>query len=126
MCGIAGFVEHKNRSQNVVLEEMIGTLRHRGPDNLGYYFWQQDAYQIGLAHARLSIMDVTSAGHQPMTFESYTITLNGEIYNYAEIRTTLTALGHRFQSNSDTEVVLHAFAEWGTKCVDKFIGMFAF
>lgn len=126
MCGITGFVEYKDRSQNIVLKEMIGTLRHRGPDDLGYFFSKQDAYQIGLAHSRLSILDVSSAGHQPMTFQSYTITLNGEIYNYVEIRTVLQGLGHDFQSNSDTEVVLHAFAEWGTKCVDRFIGMFAF
>ena len=80
----------------------------------------------GLGHRRLSIIDLSNAASQPMQFENLYIVFNGEIYNYNEIRDELIAKGHQFSTHSDTEVILHAFKEWGNKCVDRFIGMFAF
>jgi asparagine synthase (glutamine-hydrolysing) len=81
---------------------------------------------IGLGHRRLSIIDLSNAAGQPMQFENLYIIFNGEIYNYNEIRDELIAKGHVFTTHSDTEVILHAYKEWGNKCVDQFVGMFAF
>jgi asparagine synthase (glutamine-hydrolysing) len=126
MCGLSGFVDFKRNSTQGILEAMQQTLLHRGPDDKGKIFIAQDTFQIGLAHTRLSILDTSPLGHQPMTFRQFTIVLNGEIYNFKEIREELFKLGHSFTSNSDTEVVLNAYAAWGKNCVNKFIGMFAF
>ncbi|MCP4376407.1 MAG: asparagine synthase (glutamine-hydrolyzing) [bacterium] len=106
-----------------VLERMAETLAHRGPDDHGSYV---DG-AIGLAHRRLSIIDLSSAGRQPMCNEDRTIwvTANGEIYNFAEIRSELQNAGHRFISNTDTEVIVHAYEEWGLDCLSRFNGMFA-
>jgi asparagine synthase (glutamine-hydrolysing) len=127
MCGIAGFCDLKNHSSATVLMKMMESLRHRGPDDSGYSLcYQQDA-QIGLGHRRLSIIDLSPLGHQPMAFEDYEVILNGEIYNYKEIRDELQIQGCHFKSQSDTEVILLAFAKWGIKkMLEKFIGMFAF
>jgi asparagine synthase (glutamine-hydrolysing) len=126
MCGISGFVDLNNSSSESILENLTNTLFHRGPDGFGNQFFQKNNFQIGLGHRRLSIIDLTNSGKQPMQFENLWITFNGEIYNYKEIKTELILLKHQFISNSDTEVILHAFAEWGTDCITKFIGMFAF
>ena len=126
MCGISGFIDFKNQSSDIILEEMNSSLYHRGPDGAGSNFFQLNTAQIGLAHRRLSIIDLSDTGIQPMRFEHLWLTFNGEIYNYTEIKAELIALKHKFVGNSDTEVILHAIAEWGIKCIDKFIGMFAF
>jgi asparagine synthase (glutamine-hydrolysing) len=125
MCGITGFIDFKKESNAEVLTAMTDTLHHRGPDGSGVELISTEKASIGLGHRRLSIIDLTSFGKQPMQFENYWICFNGEVYNYAEIKKELTELGHSFSGNSDTEVILHAFAEWGKDCIHRFIGMFA-
>jgi asparagine synthase (glutamine-hydrolysing) len=126
MCGITGFIDFKKESTAAVLTAMTDNLYHRGPDGSGVELLELDKASIGLGHRRLSIIDLTSFGKQPMQFENYWICFNGEVYNYAEIKRELTELGHSFTGNSDTEVILHAFSQWGRECVHRFIGMFAF
>jgi len=126
MCGISGFIDFKNYSSEIILEEMNVSLYHRGPDASSHQYFQLSNTQIGLGHRRLSIIDLSDSGKQPMQFESLWITFNGEIYNYNEIKTELIKLNHQFNGHSDTEVILHAFAQWGIACIEKFIGMFAF
>lgn len=126
MCGISGFIDFNQQSSVDVLMKMTDILYHRGPDGSGYEFFQTNTFQIGLGHRRLSIIDLSETGKQPMKFEHLWVTFNGEVYNYSEIKTELTNLNHQFLGHSDTEVILHAFAEWGISCIEKFIGMFAF
>lgn len=126
MCGIAGFIDFQQRSSSEVLQAMTDTLYHRGPDGAGYEWFATEQAQIGLGHRRLAIIDLTDHGKQPMPFQKLWITFNGEIYNFQEIKNDLAALGHSFASESDTEVILHAFQQWGTDCLHRFIGMFAF
>lgn len=126
MCGISGFIDFKKSTGREHLEKMTRMLAHRGPDGEGYGFYEHDLATVGLGHRRLSIIDLSSAGSQPQTYGSLHISFNGEIYNHAEIRKELEIKGHQFHSHSDTEVILHAFAEWGTNALDYFIGMFAF
>ncbi len=123
MCGIAGII-NGGSPQN--LQRMADIQSHRGPDDWGLQWFDDD--NSGLAHRRLSILDLSPAGHQPMVNKSGKrwITFNGEIYNYLEIRTELKHKGHYFSSNSDTEVILAAYDEWGAHCVERFNGMFAF
>lgn len=126
MCGISGFIDYNHTSSNEMLRSMNRTLAHRGPDGEGYFFEENNLFQLGLGHRRLSIIDLTNAGHQPMIYKHLTIVFNGEMYNYAEVKNELVQSGHTFESHSDTEVILHAFEEWGSDCIHKFIGMFAF
>lgn len=126
MCAISGFIDFKQRSSFVLLQKTTDTMYHRGPDGSGYEFIQKDSYQIGLGHRRLSIIDLTETGKQPMRYEHLWITFNGEIYNFGEIKNELISLNHKFVGHSDTEVILHSFDQWGIKCIEKFIGMFAF
>ena len=126
MCGITGFVDWNKKSSEEILNQMNKTLNHRGPDSGDLQFFQNESFQIGLAHKRLAIIDVTESGRQPMQFEHLWITYNGEIYNFNEIKSELSNLGHSFKGHSDTEMILHAYAEWGEGCLEKFIGMFAF
>src|SRR3954463_9024913 len=123
MCGIAGIIDGGNRE---TLERMAGVQAHRGPDDQGVQWFA--GRSAGLAHRRLSILDLSPAGHQPMANATGRrwITFNGEIYNYRELRAELAQSGHRFNSNSDTEVILAAYDEWGAVCVNRFNGMFAF
>ncbi len=127
MCGIAGFISHTDF--DVLRNELPGSLSalaHRGPDDAGLYF--DAASGVGLAHRRLSIIDLSAAGHQPMTdkTQSLQIVYNGEIYNFKKIRKELRKKGYEFHSATDTEVVLYAYLEWGVECLNRFIGMFAF
>lgn len=124
MCGITGILGKGQRSvKRHVLESMTHVLTHRGPDDYGTKIIEN----IGLGHRRLSIIDLET-GAQPLCNEDRTIwiTYNGEIYNYKELRTQLEIGGHRFQTRSDTEVIIHAYEEWGDDCVMHFRGMFAF
>jgi asparagine synthase (glutamine-hydrolysing) len=126
MCGIAGWLFTKGCEPTPeILGNMTRAIKHRGPDDEGYF---RDA-QAGLAlgHRRLSIIDLTDASHQPMSDASTGIVLiyNGELYNYKELRQTLIALGHIFHSTGDTEVVLLSFKQWGIDCLTRFAGMFA-
>ena len=122
MCRINGII-HKNISQ-AFLGQMRDTLAHGGPDDAGLYINQQQS--VGLAQRRLSIIDLSEGGHQPMHYKDCTIVFNGEIYNYQAIAEQLKALGYAFSSGSDTEVVLKAFDCWGYDAVQHFRGMFAF
>lgn len=128
MCGIAGFIDYTLISNEGILNRMRDSLQHRGPDSKASVLIANDKFQIGLGHRRLSIIDLSECGRQPMQDESknYTIIFNGEIYNFKEIRSELQSLGFHFNSISDTEVVLKSYIHWGMQAVDKFIGMFAF
>src|SRR5882762_1479117 len=124
MCGIAGFVTLNPSSESsLVVERMTDQLRHRGPDDFGYY---RDPW-ASLGFRRLSIIDV-AGGHQPMTNEdrSLWITYNGEIFNHADLRPDLEKAGHRYTTRSDTETILHAYEQYGPECVARLRGMFAF
>lgn len=126
MCGIAGILDFNKRSNLEQLKDMTDTMWHRGPDGSGYDLFVNDHAQVGLGHRRLSIIDLSANGKQPMHYKHLHITFNGEIYNYREIKDELANLGHEFVSGSDTEMILHAYEVWGDKCIEKFIGMFAF
>ncbi len=162
MCGIAALFASKAHDLSLI-HRMTAIIRHRGPDDEGYVFFQKDnadSFIFGgcdtpknvygapqsycpnksidsfnrqpciaaLGHRRLSIVDLSQAGHQPMcTNDSMIwITYNGEVYNYLEIRSELEALGHKFQTQTDTEVILQAYKQWGKDCLHRFNGMFAF
>ncbi|HJV90472.1 MAG TPA: asparagine synthase (glutamine-hydrolyzing) [Holophagaceae bacterium] len=123
MCGIVGMIMKGGAFPEPVLRGMTRTIAHRGPDGEGIHV----EGPVGLGHRRLSIID-PAGGHQPMCNEdgSVWITFNGEIYNYKELMADLQGRGHQFKTRSDTEVVVHAWEEWGDACVDRFRGMFAF
>lgn len=126
MCGIAGFIDYSQGSSKEILMNMTDALKHRGPDGSGYEFLNDFQPQVGIGHRRLSVIDLSPGGSQPMRLEQLHISFNGEIYNFKQIRTELAALGHSFHSYSDTEVLLHAYQEWGSQCTGRLIGMFAF
>jgi len=126
MCGITGFIDFNKQSSLPNLEAMTTTMVHRGPDGFGVQEIITSGAQIGFGHRRLAIIDLSEHGKQPMQFNQHWICFNGEIYNFQEIKDELAQLGHQFTGGSDTEMILHAYAEWGEKCLDKFIGMFAF
>lgn len=125
MCGIAGIFHLDGEPASpVVLRRMTDAIAHRGPDGEGHFTDRM----VGLGHRRLAIIDLSPAGHQPMqsTDGRYTLTYNGEIYNFQELRLQLESCGRQFHSRTDSEVVLHAYAVWGQACVERFNGMFAF
>lgn len=123
MCGICGefFWQGKTASKER-LKPMLKALEKRGPDDYG--LWSQE--QIALGHRRLSIIDLSDSGHQPMLDQELALVFNGCIYNYQALTEELTELGHKFESHSDTEVVLKSYRQWGLECVSRFEGMFAF
>src|SRR5438445_12998511 len=121
MCGIAGYLSRGGVSRGVV-EGMASRLAHRGPDDAGIALFDG----VALGHRRLSIIDLSDRGHQPMVRDDAWIVYNGEIYNYVELRAELSAKGHAFRTDSDTEVVLAAYREWGHAALSRFNGMFAF
>ncbi|MFO1353043.1 MAG: asparagine synthase (glutamine-hydrolyzing) [Gammaproteobacteria bacterium] len=126
MCGISGWlVSATDRYGEAELAALAAALRHRGPDDQGLFM--DRANGIALAHNRLSIIDLSRRGRQPMASVDGDLVLvyNGELYNFRELRATLIGKGHRFRSATDTEVVLNAFLEWGDECLTRFHGMFA-
>jgi asparagine synthase (glutamine-hydrolysing) len=125
MCGIAGFCDFTKKLDKNILIKMTDILHHRGSDDSGYIFYKTNDANIGLGHRRLSILDLSNHGHQPMKYESLNIAYNGEIYNFKEIRVELEKYNYIFESENDTEVILKAYHKWGIKAVDKFNGMFA-
>jgi len=155
MCGIAGIINIEG-VQPSDLNTMSKSIRHRGPDDEGFALFnpnsncillkgddtiaefnelnpislqQKDSNNtIGFVHRRLSILDLSAAGHQPMQYmqNKYSIIFNGEIYNYQEIKSTLKQKGYQFYSDTDTEVILAAYKEYGASCVNHFMGMWAF
>jgi asparagine synthase (glutamine-hydrolysing) len=124
MCGIAGFVDFKKRSSEKILGDITKRLAHRGPDGQGIYFTQTPEAQIGLGHRRLSIIDLSDAANQPMSYDGLHLIFNGEIYNYDELRNKLLQRGHEFKTHSDTEVILHGWREWGPEFINQWHGMF--
>lgn len=126
MCGLVGIASLSPQTERTWLPAGRDALSHRGPDDAGEW-WSADG-RVGLAHRRLSIIDLSPAGHQPMSDATgmLTIIFNGEIYNFTELRTELAAKGAAFRSHSDTEVILAAYREWGTDCLSRLNGMFVF
>lgn len=124
MCGIAGFIDSGSSKEAglELLEKMLASIAHRGPDARGK--WNGD--NVFLGQNRLSIIDLSEASNQPFFYEDLVMTFNGEIYNYIEIREELLRKGHRFHTTGDTEVICAAYKEYGTECVKKFVGMWAF
>ena len=126
MCGLVGLASYRSLDREQYLSQRSALLDHRGPDSSGE--WWSDNRKVGMAHRRLSIIDVSTDGHQPMNFPELGITLvfNGEIYNHKELRADIECKGFVFRSSSDTEVLLFAYHIWGIDCVKKLNGMFAF
>jgi len=120
MCGIAGYVGEGGRGD---LEKMVDAIKHRGPDDKGIFL----VGDVGLAHARLSVIDLSERGHQPMFNEDKTIGIvfNGEIYNFKELKNELIKLGYKFKSDTDTEVIIYLYEEFGESCFERLNGMFA-
>ena len=155
MCGILAIINNKPNASSENLITACSVIRHRGPDDEGFLTWVPGnnptvwagndtaastmnhwkyntlapghSFRVGFGHRRLSILDLSPGGHQPMlhTDAGLSITFNGEVYNYLEIKAELEQLGHTFKTTSDTEVILHAWQQWGVNCLDKFNGMFA-
>lgn len=126
MCGIAGFIDFNKNTSVSVLQKMTDALIHRGPNDAGYEVIDNSYASIGLGQRRLSIIDLSANGRQPMHFENLSLIFNGEIYNYNSIREELIKAGYSFNSTSDTEVILKGYHKWGDAVVNKFIGMFAY
>lgn len=126
MCGIAGIINSAVSPGVSQVAAMIQDIEHRGPDGSGQICLEADG--VGLGHRRLSILDVSEAGSQPMASSSgrFWIVFNGEIYNYLELRQDLRALGCLFRSGTDTEVLLYSYERWGPACLERFVGMYAF
>ena len=128
MCGIYGYLSPTGTIDPTILRRMGHPLKHRGPDDEGEVILDSSEVSVGLGHKRLSIIDLSPAGKQPMVNEDEIIWIifNGEIYNFREIRKELEGKGHKFRSHSDTEVIVHLYEELGTKCLERLNGMFAF
>jgi len=123
MCGISIAINTKGTAvEQSLIEAMNDKILHRGPDDAGVFMKKNFAF----GHRRLSILDLTAAGHQPMQRKQFWITFNGEVYNYIELKIELEALGHTFKTGTDTEVILAAYEQWGVACFAKFNGMWAF
>ena len=127
MCGIAGIITYGDRGpiDQSQLVKLRDAQRHRGPDDSG--LWVSPDGRLGFGHRRLSIVDLSAQGHQPMSTQDgqVWIVFNGEIYNFHELRRQLEALGHRFASTSDTEVVLLGYRQWGLDLLTRMRGMYA-
>ena len=125
MCGICGYISKKNITKEQ-LKEMNDTMYHRGPNDSGEEIYpMSEDYQVGFAQRRLSILDLSMLGHQPMhsANQRVSVVYNGEIYNFQELKEELT--DYPFRSNCDTEVIIAAYLKWGIQCVERFNGMFA-
>src|SRR6476620_493589 len=125
MCGIAGFIDFQKSSDISIVRRMTDAMDHRGPDDAGYEVYEAKEALIGFGQRRLSILDLSPLGHQPMHFNDFIVNFNGEIYNFKEVRQELIDKGYSFNSWSDTEVILKGYHCWGLDVVHKFIGMFA-
>ena len=123
MCGFVGFT-NKINDASIVLGKMMDRIKHRGPDSDGKYVDEQ----IAMGFRRLSIIDLSDQGSQPIFNEdkSLVLTFNGEIYNYKDLREELVASGHKFYTQTDSEVLIHGYEQWGENMLDKLRGMFAF
>jgi asparagine synthase (glutamine-hydrolysing) len=128
MCGIAGIVSWREHPSDETFRQIVDLMTHRGPDDAGIWSETADGAQVQLGHRRLSIIDLSSAGHQPMVSQCgrYVLVYNGELYNYLELRSDLEALGIIFSTQSDTEVFLQGLIEWGADALKRFNGMWGF
>lgn len=126
MCGIAGVVDFSCIDHRDDVLRMAKAQTHRGPDGNGVLNWAGPHASVSLSHTRLAILDLSTNGSQPMSFGELAIAFNGEVYNYRELQAELSKLGHCFHTKSDTEVLLHAFFEWGPDSFQRLVGMFAF
>lgn len=126
MCGIAGIINTVTPPSSIDMATMLSNIVYRGPDDSGEICFSEEG--VALGHRRLSILDLSDAGRQPMAGanQRYWLVFNGEIYNYVEIRKELEQLGHQFYSHSDSEVLLKAYQQWGASCLEQFMGMYAF
>jgi asparagine synthase (glutamine-hydrolysing) len=125
MCGISGLVDLSGKNaEKSKIEKISSCLNHRGPDGNGLWMLEN----IALAHTRLAILDLSKSANQPMISKNqmYSLTYNGELYNYQELRKQLKQKGYQFSTNSDSEVILNSLIEWGTDALLKFNGIFAF
>ena len=129
MCGICGIINYRQSAkiEASAIDNMCSMMIHRGPDSAGIYVENRYCPVVGFGHRRLSIIDLSESAHQPMSNKDKTIWIvfNGEIYNFRELRKTLEDKGHKFNSHSDTEVIVHLYEEEGIDCVKKLRGMFA-
>ena len=125
MCGITGFIDYTKKTDISILMKMTDVLHHRGPDDSGYSFYSRGSINIGLGHRRLSILDLSKSGHQPMKYRNLEIVYNGEVYNFREIRKELEQYGYSFNSNTDTEVIIKSYDKWGIDAINRFNGMFS-
>ena len=131
MCGIFGIYQSRNKSEEIIRKKLAkckNLLNHRGPDDNGIKKFNTPFGALFFGHTRLSIIDLSFKGHQPMESEDgrFQMVFNGEIYNYRELKNELERLGYRFQSESDSEVLLKAWIHWNENCIQKLEGMFAF
>ena len=128
MCGVAGYIDfpENNNSSLLNIDEILNSIEHRGPDAKHYHSYNVNNVNVVLGHLRLSIQDLSHSADQPMSNDTkkYHIIYNGEVYNFHEIKAELITKNYNFKTESDTEVVLYAYIEWGAACVNKFIGMF--
>src|SRR5215203_400892 len=124
MCGIAGFIDSSPNhvDAKALMQKMLASISHRGPDNSSIY----QHGDVTFGHNRLTIIDLSESANQPMTQNDVTIIFNGEIYNYLEVRKELADKGIKFNTQGDTEVIIQSYKMWGTDCVKKFVGMWAF
>lgn len=127
MCGILGWITTQ-RAEPTVFQSAVSLCRHRGPDDEGIEHFANNSFQTWLGHRRLSIIDLSPSGHQPMSDASgrYWIIFNGEIYNFRDLRQSLESRGFSFRSTCDTEILLYAYIHWGAGCLERLNGMFAF
>src|SRR6186713_1604217 len=126
MCGITGFCDFSKTLSVNVLQNMTNTLSHRGPDADGTAFETESNFNLGLGHRRLSILDLSERGKQPLIRQDISIVFNGEVYNFQEIKNELISKGYTFTTDTDTEVIVMAYKAWGMDSIKKFIGMFAY
>ncbi len=126
MCGISGYISKTNLIADNGITLTLEMMKRRGPDSKNFFKKSYDSKQIALLHSRLNIIDLSSRANQPYYDENFIIVFNGEIYNYLEIKSKLKNKNYIFKTNSDTEVLIKSFQEYGEKCVDHFIGMWAF
>jgi asparagine synthase (glutamine-hydrolysing) len=126
MCGISGYISKKNLIADNCIERTLEMMKRRGPDSKNFFKKSYNSKQLALLHSRLNIIDLNERANQPYHDEDFIIVFNGEIYNYLEIKSKLENKNYKFKTNSDTEVLIKSFQEYGEKCVDHFIGMWAF
>ncbi len=126
MCGISGYIANKNFLNENAIKNTLKLMKKRGPDSQNHFNFTTKNKDIGLLHSRLNIIDINKRSNQPFFFDDYVLIFNGEIYNYIELREFLKKRGHFFKTNSDTEVLIKSYMEFGEDCVNQFVGMWAF